>query len=93
MPKMKVMVADAKKIKNLGKCPNVKLQMQEYNQESDFFVVPLGRVDVVLRIQWLQTLGTYSANHQDHFTRFNWLGKGYKLYCFQPPQTQLVTSH
>ena len=44
-------------------------------------------------IQWFQTLGTYSANYQEHFIKFKWLGKKYKLYGFQPPQTQLVTSH
>ena len=51
MPNMKVMVADNKKIENVGKCHNVKLHMQEYNLESDFFVVHLGGVDVVLGIQ------------------------------------------
>ena len=55
---MKVMVADGKKINNVGKCHKVKLQMQEYNLESDFFAVSLGEVDVVLGIHWLQTLGT-----------------------------------
>ena len=77
----------------MGKCHKVKLQLQEYNLESDFLVVPLGGLDVVLGIQWLETLGTYSANRQEHFIQFNWLGKEYKLYGFQPPQTQLVTSH
>ena len=80
------MVADGKKIENVGKCHKVKLQMQEYNLESYFFVVPLGGFDVVLGIQWLQTLGTYSANHHV-------FEKTHKLYGFQPPQTQLVTSH
>ena len=48
---------------------------------------------MVLGIQWLQTLGTYSANHQEHFIKFKWLGKKCKLYGFQTPQMQLVTSH
>ena len=87
------MVEDGKNIENVGKCHKVKLQMQEYNLESDFFVVPLGGVDVLLEIQWFQTLGTYSANHQEHLIQFNWLEKEYKLYGFQTPQTQLVTSH
>ena len=82
MPNMKVMVADGKKIENVGKCHKVKLQMQEFNLESNLSVVSLGGVDVVLGIQWLQTLGTYSANHQEHFIQFNWLGKEYKLYGF-----------
>ena len=87
------MVADGKRIENVGRCHHFKLQMQEYNLESDLFVVHLGGVDVVLGIQWLHTLGTYSANHQEHFIKFKWLGKKYKLYSFQPPQTQLVTLH
>ena len=61
--------------------------------ESDFFAVPLGGVDVALGIQWLQTLGTYSANHQEHFIKFKWIANRYQLYGFQPPQTQFVTSH
>ena len=93
MPNMKVIVANDKKIENVGKCHKVKLQMREYNLESDFFVVPPGGVDVVLGIQWLQTLGSYSAIHQEHFIQFYWLRKEYKLYGFQPPQTQLVASH
>ena len=93
MPNMKVMVADGKKIENVGKCHKVKVQMQMYNLESNFFVVHLGGVDVVLGIQWLQTLGTYSANHQEHFIKFKWIGNKYNLYDFQPPQTQLVRSH
>jgi hypothetical protein len=47
---------------------------------------------MVLGVQWLQTLGTYSANHQKHFIIFKWQGKRYKLYGFQPPQTQVVSS-
>ena len=82
MRNMKVMVANGKKIENVGKCHKVKLQMQEYNLEYDFFVVPLGGVDVVLGIQWLQTFGNYSTNHQEHFIKFNWIGKKYKLYGF-----------
>ena len=33
VPNMKVMVTDGKKIDNVGKCHQVKLQMQEYNLE------------------------------------------------------------
>ena len=87
------MVADGKKIDNVGKCHKVKLQMQEYNLELDFLAVPLGGIDVVLGIQWLQTLGTYSANHQEHFIEFHAFGKTHKLYGFQPPPTQLVIAH
>jgi hypothetical protein len=92
VPDMKVMVVDGKKIKNVGKCHKVKLQIQDFNLESEFYTVPLGGVDVVLGVQWLQTLGTYSINHQENFIKFKWQGKTYKLYGFQPPQTQVVSS-
>ena len=93
VPNMKLMVEDGNKIDNVGKCHKVKLQMHEYNLESDFFAVPLGGVDVLLGIQWLQTLGTYSTNHQENFIEFQSFGKTHKLYGFQPPLTQSVTSH
>ena len=38
-------------------------------------------------------MGTYSANQQEHFIEFHAFGKTHKLYGFQPPPTQLVTSH
>ena len=38
-------------------------------------------------------IGTYSTNHQDQFIKLKCLGKKYKFNGFQPPQTQLVTSH
>ena len=63
MPNMKVMVADGKKIEQVGKCHKVKLQIKKFHLESPFYTVPLRGVDVVLGIQWLRTLGTYSANH------------------------------
>ena len=37
-------------------------------------------------------MGTYSTNHQEHFIEFHSFGKTHKLYGFQPPPTQLVTS-
>ena len=57
------MVADGKKIDDVKKCYNVKLQIEDYNLESRFYTLPLGGVDIVLGIQWLQTLGTHSINN------------------------------
>jgi len=82
---MKVMVADDKKIGNVGKFHKLKLQIQYFNLESELYTVPLRGVYV--GFQWLQTLGTYSVNHQEHFIQFQWQGKSYKLNGFQPPQT------
>ena len=92
IPNMKVMVADGKKIEKVGKCHKVKLQIQDFKLESELYTLPLGGVDIIMGFQWLQTLGTYSANHQKHFIKFKWQGKNYKLHGFQPPGTQVVSS-
>jgi hypothetical protein len=91
VPDMKVMETDGKKIENVGSFHKVKLQIQDFNLESKFYTIPLGGVDAVLAIQWLQNLGTYSVNHQDNFIKFKWKWKTYKLYGFQPPQKQVVS--
>jgi len=63
------------------------LQIQYFNMESELYTIPLGGVDVVLGVQWLQTLCTYSINHQENFIQIKWKGKIYKLDGFQPAQT------
>jgi len=39
--------------------------------------IPIGGADVVLRVQWIQSLGTIGINFQDLF--LNFLGKERKL--------------
>jgi hypothetical protein len=38
--------------------------MGEYVINSPMIVIPMGGADVVLRIQWLQSLGTMAFNFQ-----------------------------
>jgi len=56
-----------KKKLRVGKYHKVKLQIQYFNLELELYTIPLGEVDPVLGFQWLQTLGTYSANHKKTF--------------------------
>lgn len=46
-----------------GVCKNVMLKMQDYSITSDFLPLDLNNVDIILGIQWLETLGE---------TRVNW---------------------
>lgn len=66
------------------------MKLNEYEMESSFYTVPLGGVDVVLGVQWLQTIGTYSTNHQMKFNKFKVDGRKYKLFGFQAPPTQVI---
>jgi hypothetical protein len=89
---IRVMVENGKKIDRIIKCHKIKLQIEYYKLESGFYTVPLGGLDVVLGIQWLQTLGTYSTNHRKQFIKFKWEERRYKLYGFHPPSTQIISS-
>ena len=64
VPDMKVMVADGKKIEKVEKCHKVKLQIQDFKLESELYTLPLGGVDIIMGIQWLQTLGTQSNGYK-----------------------------
>jgi hypothetical protein len=48
---IKVMVADGKKIGNVGKFHKVKLQIQDFNLELELYTIPLGGLYVVLGVQ------------------------------------------
>ena len=49
--------------------------MGDYVLNSPMISIPMGGVDVVLRIQWLQSLGTMSFNFQELFMKFSFEGK------------------
>ena len=46
--------------------------MGEYVLKSPMIAIPMGGVDVVLGVQWLQSLGTISFNFQELFMKFIW---------------------
>jgi hypothetical protein len=37
-------------------------------------------MDMVLHVEWLMKLGTYTTNLEEQFMEFNWKGQHYKLY-------------
>ena len=53
-----------------GKFHNIKLTMREYVLNSPMLSIPMGGADVVLGVQWLQSLGTVAFNFQELFLKF-----------------------
>jgi hypothetical protein len=47
-----------------GKFNKINLTMGEYVMNSPMIPIPMGGADVVLGIQWLQSLGTVAFNFQ-----------------------------
>ena len=66
------MVANGGTINFSGKCHNIKLTMGEYVLNSPMLSIPMGGVDVVLGIQWSQSLGTISFKFQELSLNFVW---------------------
>eukprot|EP00253_Pinus_taeda_P022424 PITA_22424 len=74
-PKCQVMVANGGTINCSGKCHIIKISMGEYVLNNPILSIPMGGVDVVLGLQWLQPLGTIAFNFQELFMKFSMEGK------------------
>ena len=70
------MVADGGATNCLGKCHNINPTIGEYVLNILMISIPMGFADVVLRVQWLQYLGTITFNFQEIFLIFFWGRKG-----------------
>eukprot|EP00253_Pinus_taeda_P009120 PITA_09120 len=78
-PKCQVMFASGGTINSSGKCHNIKLSMGDYVLNSLMLSIPMRGIDVVLGVQWLQSLGTIAFNFQELFMKFSTDGKEVEL--------------
>ena len=69
-PKCQVMVENGGTINFSRKFHNIKLAMGEYVLNIPILSIPMGGVDVVLGVQWLQSLGTLAFNFQELFLKY-----------------------
>ena len=69
-PECQVMVANGGTINCSGKCHNMKITTWEYVLNSPMLSIPMGGADVVLGVQWLQSLGTIAFNFQELLLKF-----------------------
>jgi hypothetical protein len=92
-PKFQVMIIDGGTINCLGKCHNINLNMWGYFLDSPMISIQMGGVDVVLEVQWLQTLGTLAFNFQDIFIKFSLDGKGIELRGIQGKPYKVISSN
>jgi hypothetical protein len=73
------MIADAGTIHCSRKCNKINLIMGEYVMNSPMIAIPMGGVDVILGIQWLQSLRTVAFNFQELFMKCSLEGKEIEL--------------
>jgi hypothetical protein len=87
------MIADGGTIICSGKCNKINLTMGEYVMNSPMISIPMGGVDVVLGIQWLQSLGTVDFNFQEHFMKFSLEGKEIELRGITGKPGKVISSN
>ena len=73
------MIPDGGTINCSWKSHNINLTMGEYLYNSPMISIPMGGVDVILGVQWLQSLGTTTFNLQNLFMKFSLEGKQFGL--------------
>jgi hypothetical protein len=87
------MNADGGNINFSGKCNNINLTMGEYVMNSPMISIPMDGVDVVLGIQWLQSLGTMAFNFQERFMKFSLEGKEIELRGITRKPNKVIISN
>ncbi|KAM6589963.1 hypothetical protein CsatA_012568 [Cannabis sativa] len=66
-----VQLGSGQAIKGTGVCRGVPLTLQSINIVDDFLPLPLGNTDVILGVQWLNTLQKTTHHWQEHTMEFN----------------------
>jgi hypothetical protein len=74
-----VMIANGGTINCLGKFHKINLTMGEYVINSPMISIPMGGVDVVIGVEWLQSLGIVAFNFQELFMKFSLEEKEFEL--------------
>jgi hypothetical protein len=70
-PEFQVMIADRGTINCSGKCHTINLNMGDYLLDSPMISIQMVGVDVLLGVQWLQSLALMTLNFQYIFMTFS----------------------
>ena len=73
------MIANEGTINCLVKCHKITLTMGEYVLNSPILSIPMGGVDILVVVQWLQSMGTVAFNFLELFMKFSLDGKKFNL--------------
>ena len=62
--KFQVMVANREKIDCVGQCRALTINIEGYPVLADFYILPVAACQLVLGVQWLQTLGPVEMDYK-----------------------------
>jgi hypothetical protein len=86
------MIAYGGTINCSGKCNKININMVEYVMNSLIIDIPMGGANVVLGIQWLQSLGRVAFNFQELFMKFSLEGKEIELRGITGKPSKVIRS-
>jgi hypothetical protein len=78
-----LLIADEGTIIFFGKCHSINLNIGESILNSPMITIQIGGANVLLGVEWFQSLGTIAINFQDIFMRFSLEGKEIDLRGIQ----------
>jgi len=90
-----VTIFDGQPINGIGRCHKVLIHLQQLDLQTGYYALPLYGMDMVLGVEWMMQLGTYTTTLQEQFMEFKWRGKNYNLYgsgSQNPPRKELTNS-
>jgi hypothetical protein len=87
------MIANGGTINCSGKFHNIKINTGEYFLDIPMISIKMGGVDVVLGVQWLQSLGIVAFDFQNLSMRFSSNGKAIELRGIQGKPSKVISSN
>jgi len=91
--KCQVMVASRGTINFFRKHHNIKISMGEYVFNSPMVSIPMCGANVLLGVQWIQSLGTIAFNFQKLFLKDFWEGKEVELRVIKGKPRKIINSN
>jgi hypothetical protein len=88
-----VMIANGGTINCSGKFHSININMGEYFMDSPMIFIQMGDDDVVLGVQWLQSLGIVAFDFQNISMRFSSNGKEIELRGIQGKPSKVISSN
>lgn len=74
-PNLNVLLGTGISVQGSGVCRDVQVRLPTMTFSDDFVVLELGRVDVILGVQWLRTLGVPTVDWENNIWSFIYQGK------------------
>ncbi|XP_048503129.1 uncharacterized protein LOC125498867 [Beta vulgaris subsp. vulgaris] len=91
MPSQSVSVADGNTLSCKSMCKGFQWRLQNTTFQTDALLIPLGGCDMVLGVQWLQSLGTVKWNFQQLRMEFTYNGALHVLRGIHPKAPATVS--